>query len=445
MSSRVPAYIKYISSLLLFLCFSSIKAQDTLSLQNAINIALENNYSIIIAKNDAQIATNNNTLGNAGMLPQIAAVGTQTYNINNAHQVFLSNDSAKDKTNALTNSLNSQLVLNWTIFDGFSMFITKNKLEALEKNGQLNSKLVVQNMISQVIMGYYGIAQQQKLIESLKKVLQISSERVKLAKTKSGIGVGSELTMLQAVVDKNADSSQLLQQQALLKDATIDLNKLLARNDTAEFVVSEEMPLDENLPYGILLEKVLKQNPQLIMAQSDMQVAAMNVNLARSVAYPRIGVFAGYGLSLSKSQVGIFKENLGYGPLYGVTASINIFNGFNISRNIENAKIEYLSADARLRQTELEVRSLFSKLYNEYLAQLSLAKLEDQNLQVAIKNVNISFEKLKLGAMSDIDFRTTQQKQIDAENRLLNAQYQAKIKETQLLTLSGDILNTVKP
>ena len=72
----------FIVSLLLLIAIP-VQGQDTLSVSDAVQIALENNFSIRIAKNNAEIANNNNTIGNAGFLPNVNANGSFTRRVQN--------------------------------------------------------------------------------------------------------------------------------------------------------------------------------------------------------------------------------------------------------------------------------------------------------------------------------------------------------------------------
>ena len=413
-------------------------AQDTLLIQQVVNLALENNFGILISKNEANIAVNNNTLGNAGLLPQITADGSKTINQFKTHQVY-STGVVKDADAAKTDALAARLMLNWTIFDGFSMFASKQKLTELENIGKIQSQQEIQTTVYQSVALYYNIVQQQKALHALEKTLEISNERLKLAHTKAQIGTASDLTLLQAELDRNADSSEYIQQQILLESSKIELNKMLARDANTLFNVSSEIPINISLQHDSLLVNINQKNPQLISAQFNTQIAKLNLKLARSSYYPKISVFAGYSISNTTSQAGFYEINRGQGPTYGITATFNIFNGFNASRNTKNAKIQQMNAEYYQKQTEQEITSQFDKLFNEYTAQLLLVKLEAENATSAHRSTEISYQLYKQGMLSDIDFRAAQQKQIDADLRMLSAQYLAKLKEAQLLLLSGEM------
>jgi outer membrane protein len=188
-----------------------LSAQEPLTLFRAIKTGLENNYSIQILKNDVEIAGNNNTLGNAGFFPSVNLNAAQNNVINNSTDQKYFNGTEKDISNAKNTTINASLGLNWTLFDGFSMFISKDKLELLEQMSDTELQMIVETTVAAIIINYFGIVQEQKLIGVLRDAVDLSMTRKKLALAKISLGSGSKLMLLQSTVDLNADSTRLLQ------------------------------------------------------------------------------------------------------------------------------------------------------------------------------------------------------------------------------------------
>ena len=147
-------------------------AQDAkyLTVEEAISIAMKNNFDLMVARNTADIARTNNTAGNAGMLPGLALNGSDNYSLNNVNQK-LSTGTILEKTNGYSNTLNAAMALNWTLFDGTKMFVTRKKLGEIEKLGEIQFRDLVQQSMYSVIVAYFNVVSQKQQLQSIKEVM----------------------------------------------------------------------------------------------------------------------------------------------------------------------------------------------------------------------------------------------------------------------------------
>ena len=334
-------------------CFK-LPAQEPLTLFQAIKTGLENNYSIQILKNDVEIAGNNNTLGNAGFLPSVNVNATQNNVVSTTNQKYF-NGTEKDITNAKNKTFNAGVGLNWTLFDGFSMYVNKDKLELLEQMSDTELQMIVEATVAAIIINYFGIVQEQKLIGVLRDAVDLSMTRKKLALAKISLGSGSKLMLLQSTVDLNADSTRLLQELTRLTNLKADLNKLMCIEPERGFEISDTIILAAPLNYDDLKVKTLDQNTSLILARNNQVISLMNLKDTRSLRYPQLNFLAGYNYNQSNSQTGFLEYNKAFGPSFGLTLSYNLFNGFNTNRQIKNAGIEMGTADFIYKDTDLSL------------------------------------------------------------------------------------------
>jgi outer membrane protein len=420
----------------------NLLAQDTLNLFQAIKTGLENNYSIQIQKNQVEISGNNNTIGNAGFLPSIDVNASQNNVFNTGNQKYI-DGREKELSNSMNNTLNAGINLDWTLFDGFSMFINKDKLELLEEMSDTELQLIVENNVAAIIINYFGIVQEQKLIGVLHDAVDLSMTRKKLAEAKITIGSGSKLMLLQSTVDLNADSTRLLQELTRLINLKADLNKLMCIEPETNFKISDTIFLDTPLNYSDLKEKLQNQNTSLTLARKEQTFSEMNLKDARSLRYPRLNLLGGYNYSQINSQSSVLEYNKSFGPSVGLTLSYNLFNGFNTSRQIKNAGIDMGTADFVFKETDLGLQTELFKLYNEYRSNLDIIKLESVNQEVAKENVDIALEKYKIGSINDIELREIQKKYVEAQYQLLLSEFEAKLAEIELLRISGELYKSI--
>jgi outer membrane protein len=416
----------------------NVKAQEKLTLQNAISIALENNYDIKLVKNDIEIAKNNATLGNAGALPTL----TGSFNTGGSVQNTVQTQSSgtQRKTDGARNSnLGYGIDLDWTVFDGFSMFANYDRLKVLREQGEANANLQILTTVSNVLSAYYNIAKQQQLVIAADSTINISSLRLRIADNKLQIGKGSKLDLLAAQVDYNADSSLYLQLKNSLNNYKVLLNQILARDVNSKFTVDNDFDIEGNLNYTNLAEKIEQLNPTLKSTILSKRVAELGLKQVQGSRYPQISLNGGYAFNRSQTPTGFNTQFRANGFSYGLTASLNIFNGFIQRQNERNAKINIENAALQVDKTKRELNAQLTNAYQDYSTFLELVSLEKRNMNIANQNLEITLEKYRIGNISPLELREAQKNAIEANNRYLEVKYQAKLAEIYLKQLSGTL------
>ncbi|MFB0499225.1 outer membrane protein [Mucilaginibacter sp. OAE612] len=426
-------------------CFAMISTmalaqQDAplLTLKDAVEIALKNNYNIKLSQNNSTIASNNVTLGNAGILPVV----TGDFNDNNSRQTTKQtrNDGTVNNIRNAKNSNNNYGVnLNWTIFDGFAMFANYDQLKQMDKLGVLQLQDTVQRTVASVIDTYYNLISQNEQIKALKGAIDISRTQLRIANDKFAVGRASRLEVLNAQVNLNTDTGNLVIQYQQFKTTKIQLNQLLIRDLQTDFSVADTIIVDEKLALADVLNNAQLQNPAILSAQINQRLAEINLKQVRATRYPQVGVTSGYTFTNSKTPAGFTLSQNVHGFNYGLTASINIFNGFNQNRREKNAKIQIDNAGIAAKQTKLDIESQINSLFVAYLSGLDLVKLEEANVNLNKKNLEITLDKYKLGNITPLEVREAQRNYLDAQSKFFAAQYQSKQAEIMLKQITNSI------
>jgi outer membrane protein TolC len=415
-------------------------AQDApmLTLKDAVEIALKNNYNIKLSQNNSSIASNNVTLGNAGILPQVNGNFASTNSRQTTKQTR--NDGTINNINNAKNSNISYGVgLNWTVFDGFNMFANYDQLKTQDTLGAIRLKDTIQSTIANVITTYYDLISQTEQIKALKGAIDISRTQLHYANDKFQVGRASKLDVLNAQVNLNTDTANLVTQYQQFKAVKIQLNQLLIRDLQTDFSVADTIVIDEKLILADVINSAQLQNPTILSAQINKRLAEISLKQVRSTRYPQVAVTSGYTFSNNKTPAGFTLSQNTHGLNYGLTATINIFDGFNQNRREKNAKIQIDNATIDAKQTKLNVEAQISNFFVSYLSGLDLIKLGQANVVIAKKNLDISLEKYKLGNITPLEIREAQRNYLDAQSKFFAAQYQSKLAEVTLKQITNSI------
>lgn len=433
-----------IFTLLVALCPLIVQAQDTLNVDEAIQRALENNFAIRIAQNNADVAVNNNTLGNAGFLPVVNATGNYTHRVQNTVTDFANENIADINNSGVTNTVYAYGVdASWTIFDGLTMFATSDRLQSQMDISEEQAQLQIEQVLATIISTYFQLVGQQQAYRVLENTVDVSQERIRIAETKLDLGSGSEYDLLQARADFNADRAALIRANTGLKQAKILVNQILVEEVNLDFNVQDNIELSGQLQVEQLEEEALLQNKELSISRLNEEVASAEIREITGEWFPQISVNGGYGYTRNEASVGFtqFSENKGF--TFGVSASMNLFNGFNKRRRRQNAQIELKNEQLRLEELELTVQAQVRQVYEQYADALDLMKLENENLQYTQQSLDIALERFRLGTINSVELREAQLSLLNAENRLIASQIEAKTAEIELLRLSGRLLQRV--
>ncbi len=411
-------------------------AQTIMTLDSCIQRALEANYSIRIVRNQQQQAENDVTVG--PFLPTVTVSASQDQTISNGRVESMSGTREQDWSRS--NSLTAGVALNWTLFDGFEMFVTRNRYEELRSIGELNTKAAIENLVVEVASCYYEVVRQQSKVDAARHTLELSMTRYKEAHDKYVIGSMSGLEALQAKLDLNADSSTYMQEQQALKSAYIALNTVMNTELHQHEYVRDSIVLREPLAYRRLQDDMMEYNTTLLIGRRDCKVSEMDMKIARAALFPRLSFDGGYNFRRTKAPSDVTSLNRSSGPYWGFSLSMNVFNRLENRRNIRNAKLEVENTELSYEEAELQVKSDLAQLYNTYTNNLLLVNFEKDNARIAYENLDAALLKYKLGELAGIEFREFQRSYIDAVDREVSALYDAKIAELSLLLISGKIM-----
>lgn len=407
------------------------RAQKTLTLDEAIMEALENNYSLKITRNDLKISENNVTL--APFLPTVTGTGRQQQTDNTT------SSSSSDPSDNRTNQYSAGASLTWRIFDGLGMFTTYSRQQQLLDMTNQRVKIEVENLITRVCTEYYNIIVQQNYLESSVTSLALSRSRYENAEEKYLLGVISGLELQQAKIDLNADSSEILSQYETVNNAYIRFTKLLNAGLQMTFNIQDTIILAPEMNIDSLRARTVRYNNQLILARQGEMVSQQDLDLVRALRYPTVNFSTGYNYNRLQYPWEADSYNQTNGFNWGFNMTWNIFTGFETKRKISNARLELENSRLAYQDIENEILGDLELLYNAYINGITVTNFETESAEVARTSLEIAMERYRLGSLSGLEFREYQNNYLNAINRKLTALYRAKVSEIGLRLLAGEL------
>ena len=418
---------------LLFL-FAAVNAQKKLTLDDAVRIALKNNFDILVAHNDAEIDKVNNTPGNAGMLPTVAVTGSGNFGVSDTKEKLPPN--VEEYFPSLkTSTLTAGVQLSWNLYDGGKMFVTKSKLNEIQALGEIQFKDKVLQTLYNVIAAYYDLVRQKQQLVSINETLNYNKDRVTISQAGFNAGSLVKTDLLSAKIDLNVNMENAIDQQFAIDVAVKALNQLLGKYEDDSYEISDSIPLGYSPDKADLLKKIDQSNTSILSFQKQLEITQLALKENKSLYLPTFNVKAGYYGSQTVNSTGSTLNSSFTGPQVGGTLVIPVFSAGETKRKVATAKIQTESAEYNLQNTKLQVKTLLINTLTEFENQQTLLKIESENNVLAKENIQISLERLKQGQTTSLEVHLAEEDYEMSCTRLINFKYTLKLAETKLKQL----------
>jgi outer membrane protein TolC len=436
--------LKFLVSVMIVLCCAGkLAAQELVTLEQVIALALKENYDVQLAQNLALSANTDDKYSAGLLLPQINATAATTWTSN--HQEFNFSDETRNTSgDAKANSKNASLQAVWTLFDGTKMFATRERLDQIAAQGELNVKSQMINSIALVIMNYSNIVRQKQQLKAIQELMSVNEERVKLADRKLEVGIGAKPELLQAKVDLNAQRTLAIQQEALIAQLKDQMNGMVGLKLPPVYEVADTIIINLDITGPEISRDIETKNYQLLAAEKNLGIADLMLHEARATRSPIINFNSAYNYSKTNNTklINPFSslESQVDGFNYGFSLTFPILNGFAITRTVQQARINLRRQELLYNQQKQAVDVGVKNAFVNYENSKKILVVEEETIKLAKENVSIALESFKRSVATFIELRTAQQSLSEAYNRLIAARYNAKVAETELLRLNGSLL-----
>lgn len=423
---------------LLLFCLSIHTAfgQELLTPDEAVRIALENNYGIRLARADAEIGKINNTKGYAGMLPTVNLVANEQFSVNAFHQK-LASGSEFNTAAAPFNTANAAIQLNWPLYDGRLMFVTKSRLEAIQKLGELNTQAAVFQLTNEALAAYYNIVKNKLQRKSIEEIIALNTERLRIAEARLAAGMAAQTDALQARIDLNQRKSDLMLMENAIETAKRALNLLLARPADTAFDVTDQLESTFQPDKAALIGQMNAQNPQLLALRQNEAVAALVVEEARRLNKLRINGIGQFNVAKTDNGGGQVKSSAQAGIAVGASLALPLYAGGNYKRQVEVAKVNALKANLNIEQTRMALENNLENALAQFETYRKTLLLDSQNIDAARESLQVSTERFRLGQTNALEVQAAQNNLEQALQRLNLTQFNVKIAELAVKAVVG--------
>lgn len=435
---------KIIFLFLVLISFGMTAQETTLSREEAVEAALEHNYGIKISRNEVEIAENNKSIFNSGYLPSLTGLAGTTYDLND--RVTKPEGEEDIEQNNIENKLyRGSLNVDYLIFDGLGRLYNYKSLKEQYDLSQLEARETIENTILELFSVYFEIARLYENIDVLEETLRISKERVVRAQYQFDYGQTNNLAVLNARVDVNNDSINLIQARQQLHNTKRDLNVLLDREiDDRDYIVDTTVNFIPRLQLDLMMENAEENNVRLLQSEKAITISKYDIKVSKSGYLPSVGLTGSYGWNRNESAESAFfpgSTTTTNGLSAGLNLTWNIFDGGRTRVQVQNAKISSETRELLRKQIELEVKRDIANALGTYENKLYVFHVQEDNVATNLDNFNRTQEQYKLGQVTSIEFRQAQINLLNARTSLNLAKYDAKLSELELLRLTGQLLN----
>lgn len=416
-------------------------AQELITPEKAVSLALENNHSIKLAKTDVEIAENNADILNSGYLPTVTGSAGANYNLDDT-EVGFADGTDRILNGAESSSYNASVDLNYTLFDGLGRAYDYKQNKETKQLTELQARETIENTIVQLFSIYYNVAELIENKDAVSQTLAISKNRLVRADYQFDYGQSTKLASLNAEVDINNDSISLMNTAQQLNNAKRDLNFVLGNTIAPDFTINTEVDFKTLYDKNELLEKAKINNISILQVNKNIDINTLGIKSETSAYLPTVGLTGSYGWNKNNNNGASFAAySINTGLSTGVSLSWNLFDGGSTITNVRNAKVNLEAQNILKEQLLVSVVRDFNNAWDDYENKLSIYKLQEHNIKTSQNNFDRTQEKFKLGQVNSIEFRQAQLNLLNAELSRNQAKYLAKVAEIQMLQICGELLN----
>jgi len=409
------------------------EGQVAVTLKSAIDTTLKNNFDIQIAANSVEINKINNTAGVAGALPSVNASASGTQSISNDYQKLNTGEEITIN-NTTGNSLSSNISAGMLLFNGLRVVATRQRLDYLQSQSELELNLQIENSIAAVMAKYYDIVRQQNYLKIIQTSLDVSQKKLEIVNDRKNVGMANDADYLQALIDVNSAEQNLKTQQLIVDQTKTELLQIMGIKDYYFYSVDDSIVVDKSMQMNSILT-YLQKNPQYLSSGQQVKINEQIVKEVAALRYPSLRINTGLDFNRNQSDAGLTRVNQNYGPYAGLTLQVPIYNGN--AYKVQKQTAVYNVSNAKLQQQNL-LNALTAdaiKTYQSYSTSLQQLNSQENSVELSRKLISVVMQRFRVNQATILDVKAAQESFENTGYQLVNLNYAAKIAEIELKRL----------
>ena len=431
--------------LVFILTTSGLVAQENLTLFKAVKNTLENNLDIKISENLQEIAKNNSSILNNNYLPNIQLGSDINTNVQNI-EIETPSGIAGALDNTQTDNSSAVLSINYNLIDASGRKYNFKKSKELFSKSKLEVKEIIENTLLQLFTVYFEVGRLTEEEKILKNALDISRRRYQRKLSQYEFGQTNNLEVLNAEVDVNTDSINLLNLSNRLNNAKRDLNLIMNVNLESKHSIDTELSFINKDDLSNLFLNDIKNNTSYLISEMDIIISDLDKKAIKFSYLPTLGLNGSYGWneSINDNPYAFYNKSISDGFSAGINIRWDIFRGGKKIIANKNASINQENVKLNKEKITLNLRKELKNAFQSHLNNLFILDAQNQNFETNKNNFERNLERYNVGQVSSIEFRRAQLNLLNSELSKNAAKYRAKISEAYFLKLSGELISRFK-
>jgi outer membrane protein TolC len=418
----------------------ALASDPVISYEDALGLALEQDFGIRLARESAEAARIQAGQAKSGFLPRLDLSGSLQH-----VAATEESNSAGSLGDTNIDSRGVGLSLSWTLFDGFKMFVDRARYRELGELGEVQARALIEGRVSALHASYFDLVQKTMLIDVARESERLSEDRLSRERRRQNLGAISSADLLSAETALNIDRSAVLQQEIALESSRRKLALMLGLSPDDFSVVSniDLPPLDAD--FGELLGSAEASNSAMATAEIDLGLAELGLSGARADWWPSLAFSAGYQwsdrtLGGDAAVLPVDIETESRDLTLGLGLSYNLFNGDRKRLAVQSAKVSLRKAEITREEAGTTLRSDLEEALRTWERREELMRLEASNVVAAETRHRLEEDRYLSGASTSLEYRDAQLALARARSSEISARYLARIARVEIDRLAGRLL-----
>ncbi len=439
--SNRPAFYYWYRQLLccwmVLLYFISLSGQVPLSLSQAVEKGLRNNFDIQINQINHAIVDRRIKAAKKERLPTVDIYATQgNFIVNDRSPTSFINDFYRDR------NFSVGLDGEWLLFDGAQGKLNREQYQLNKEEQETLGQIALETTIYQVLLNYYEALIKQEALKVAEESRTLSLERLQDVRIRVNLGKSSQYDAIRFENAFLLDSIEVIHQKQAVIAANNQLNLAMANDKKRRYRLTDQLTYQtRNFDLTKMLQKLKRQNRALKNQHLSLEFVKLNTKAIGKSNLPQVRLNAGLSQRFNGTnfpETPRIKSNT-FQFQFRVSANYNLFDGGRTKRAKQESELQEQVEILKAAQLETRLEQELIGAIDNYNRKKEVLRVTDKLLKNIERNIQLEQDRYKNGFSSALDFRTVQLEYVNTKFVRLEAIYELVVNELNILQLTGDL------